>query len=133
MRRLHFARATILAQIPRFGKDVVPLLGFLIGNGLNLIGPQFMHCLPKYWSLRCGRIFVEGVFHKYFLVCLLGDLQILLRKPLLRRAAETEAIIRFQPAERGGLIRVQSKPVTLLNKMIALLRIFYRAGGFHII
>lgn len=52
---------------------------------------------------------------------------------LLRRTAKTEAIIRFQPFKSGGFIRVQSKPVTALNKMIALLRIFHRAAGFLII
>ena len=47
--------------------------------------------------------------------------------------AETETIICFQPVKRGGLVRIQPEPMTVLNKAGAFLRIFHRAAGFLII
>ena len=106
MRSFHFARAAILTQVAGFGKNVVPFFGFWMRQGFLLIGPQLMHGLRKNRSLRRGRKFGGVVLHKFYLAWLMGDLQSLVGNSSLRRAAETEAVIRFEPAERGHLLRV---------------------------
>ena len=131
MRCLHFPRAAILTQIAGFGKDVVPLFGLWIGHGVFLIRSHRMDGLWKHRGLRFGCKFVGMVFHELFF--LVDWVSFGGGGELLRRTAKTEAIIRFQPVECGGLIRVQSKLVTTLNIMNALFRIFHRAFAFHVI
>src|ERR1035437_5225167 len=54
-------------------------------------------------------------------------------KILLRRTTETEAIIRFQPVERGGFVRVKSELLTGFDEVSALLRIVHHAVAVLII
>lgn len=51
----------------------------------------------------------------------------------LNSPPETLAVIRFEPIERGVHLRIQSESVTVLDKEIALVRIFHQAAGFHFI
>jgi len=89
-----------------------------------------VHGLGKNRGLRRGRKLGGVMFH---MAILRGDGLLFVVKILFSRTAEAEAIIRLQPVERRGFIRVQPKPMATLNKMIALLRIFQRAAGFLII
>ena len=132
MRCLHLARAAILPQVSGFGKNVVPLFRFWLGNGFIVIGSGLVHGLRKNRSLRRSRKFGGGVFHKATFV---GESALILffRTMLLSRTAEAEAIIRFEPVERGGFVGIQPKPVTILNKVSSLLRVFHQAVAFLII
>ena len=64
LRRFHLARAAILPQVAGFGKNVVPLFRFWLGNGFIVIGSGLVHGLRKNWGLRRSRKFGGGVFHK---------------------------------------------------------------------
>ena len=48
-------------------------------------------------------------------------------------AFETRAVIRFEPVERAGLLRVQSEFGAVLDEEGAFFRVFHRAARFHFI
>jgi len=132
-RRFHLARSAILTQVAGFGKNVVAFLGFWMGQRFVVIGPQRVEGLRKHRGMRGGRDFGAGVLH-IFSVGLIGCAGRWFGGiTSFRRTAETGAIIRFQPVEGCGLIRVQSKPVTVLNELIAFFRIIPQAAAFLII
>ena len=88
----------------------------------------------------CGKTGVCGAAASLVVGCfirlplLVNPLLILFfRTMLLSRTAEAEAIIRFEPVERGGFVGIQPKPVTILNKVSSLLRVFHQAVAFLII
>ena len=64
-RHFHLARAAIFTQVARFGKNIVALFGFWMGQRFVVLGLQRMNCLHKNRRGRRGREFVGGCFHKF--------------------------------------------------------------------
>ena len=64
MRGFHLARAAILAHVAGFGKNVVPLFGLWMRQGLLLIGSERVQGLRKGRSLWRDRRFGGVIFHK---------------------------------------------------------------------
>src|ERR1035441_3491395 len=136
MRRFHLARAAILARVVGFGKNVVPLLRLWTWSGFLGIRTRFMDYGLENRSLRCFREFGDGCFHKSRLPLVDWGFGVVGRKSkkvLHGLAAETRAVVRFEPVERGVRFRIQSELVTVLNEVSALFWIFHRAAGFYFI
>src|SRR5664279_3126055 len=62
MRRLHLARATVLADVAGFGKNIVPSLRLSTRGGCLGIQPQSVKCSRENRNLRLFRKFGEPDF-----------------------------------------------------------------------
>ena len=75
----------------------------------------------------CGLAFGDGNFHKFGLALAES------KKVLRRLAAEARVVVRFEPVERAGCLRIQPELGAVLHEVSALFGILHHAAGFHFI
>ena len=133
VRGFHFADAAIFARVAGFGKNVVPL--WRLWNCGGFWGPELVQRLRVNRRLHVGGEFGHRLLHKFSGVDLLGTSCFLVQKQTASDgfAAETRAVVCFQPVERGVCFRIQPELGTVLNEGSATLWILHRAAGFGFI